>query len=571
MIIFEKLKFKNFLATGEQGIEIDLKNDPTVLVTGKNGAGKSTFLDALTFALFGKAFRKVKLSQLINTVNERECLTEVWFTINTKKYYIKRGIKPSPFEIWVDGELIPQDASVRDYQQVLEESILKLNYSSFKQIVILGAASFVPFMQLPLGQRREIIESLLDILVFSDMNEVLKNRITLLRENILNTRHEIDLKKNEYKLRSGHFTDSEAARKEKLSSLRARLKENEESGTEIVHKIDEIIETLQKLNGEVFDEKSKLIPIIDKLKKFKNQIEVNKRTVANRIKFYMENDHCAHCNQEIEGDHSTGEIEKYKKKLIQYEEGIEQLESQLEGKLAQQSGVANKEENIREMDIEKSKLSTILDSTADIILELEAEIKELDSNTVGAEAKKLIKVLKKDIKGLDKVLTGYLTATNYYTIISGMLKDTGIKTRIIKYYLPIINKTINGYLEKLNFPINFMFDENFNETIKSRFRDDFSYHSFSEGEKSRINLALLFAWREIAIAKNRNATNLIIFDEILDSSMDGQGMGDFMGIIEDICKKSNIFIISHREDSMESKFSKHIAFTKQGNFTVIQK
>ena len=722
MIHFNYLKYKNFLSTGDQYTTIQLDKSITTVVTGTNGAGKSTFIDALVYGLFGKPFRKIRLGQLINNVNETGLEVEVSFTIANKTYKIIRGQKPAKFEIYNNDELIPQPATTADYQDILESDILKLNYKSFTQIIILGSASFVPFMQLKLADRREVIENILDITVFSQMNQLLKVKLKELREEITDTEHKKYITKERYNTKREFLLESEKSYNERIQYINKHidelldnirlceidisvheeyiesLKEEMESykgygdkanqirdqlsgikteiGTlevkfklltdnnnvvdGIIRKIKDCEEEVSSKKNIVDDLKLKLSDIVQKIDEYPDVSEerddlkaivvtlINRINDNNRkIKFYNETNDCSECGQIIHEEFRSdivsklsSEVDVDKVELKNTQERLEKIDTDTEVKaqyikdklsidneILAQEGIIDRLENsiklmrsdiksretadpgemgdlnhyintLRERYIveeesgkeakeKHAKYNEVKDKRSEIIRKLDVdkerhnsyskrlieannELDEMKKAPVCSISENDIEELSNDIKELDNAIVKMKTHGYYFGIVQKLLKDDGLKTKIIKRFLPIINATVNMYLDKFDFPIEFTFDENFNETIQSKHRNDFSYFSFSEGEKARIDLALLFTWRDIALKKSRNATNIIIFDEIFDGSLDGAGIENFMNILGINEEGYNSFIISHKDDTINSRFDRNLDFSRNGHFSKLK-
>ena len=558
----------NLLSTGNKYTEVFLNKSPTTLIIGENGSGKSTILDALCFGLFNKPFRNITKPQLLNSINGKNALVEIEFSIGKKDYKIVRGIKPNKFEIFLNDELLNQDAAARDYQKYLEEHVLKLNYKSFTQIVILGSASFTPFMQLTTNARREIIEDLLDIKVFSTMNEVLKDKASDVKSKIQDAETNITIAKNKAETQQEYIQKLEADREKQVSHLKretanVEIKINEigndiQAHTNIIDsKVVEIddYDTISKRQTKLTNIRTKLL---DKIKRAKDE-----------IKFYEENDTCPTCDQSLSQDVKTEHIEKRSSNILEIEAAIAEADiqaEQIQKRIVEinkiQSEIAKIQKTITELNTEVSVNNKLITK-----LNKEIESANTDNVDIGSEKEKL-KEIAKDILQLsnDK---GELSQEKYYLdVASILLKDTGIKTKIIKQYLPVMNKIINKYLQAMDFFVSFELDESFTETIKSRHRDDFSYASFSEGEKQRIDLALMMAWRSIAKLKNSTNTNLLILDEVFDSSLDNSGADLLYQILNTVDTNTNVFVISHR-DQMFDKFRSVIRFQKVNNFSQI--
>jgi len=569
MILFSKVKWKNFLSTGQVFTEVDLKRNPTTLIVGENGSGKSTILDALTFSLFGKAFRNIKKPQLINSINEQNCITEVEFSIGNKQFLVRRGIKPNIFEIEVDGVMINQDSKARDYQEHLEKNILKLNYKSFTQIVILGNSSFVPFMQLRTNDRRVIIEDLLDIEVFSTMNLLLKNRVSELKQDINSNELERSKTENAIELQEDYISKMKQNNEQLISANQEKIdKSNEDIATYNLQiaDIETRIGALNELVKDFDQQRSKQL----KLEKYRDEIYKNVLKVEKEIKFYEKNTDCPTCKQTIDEDHRECEIKEKRKKKTELDVACEKINVEISTIFELIQEMIETQKSIIDFQSEITKHNASISAINQYIQKVNEEIQTL--NEKGADvtdASKKLKKLKSDQKNLLTLKEQYSNMSSIYDVASVLLKDGGIKTTIIKKYLPIMNKLINKYLASMDFYVSFNLDENFNETIKSRFRDEFTYASFSEGEKMRIDLALLFTWRAIAKLKNSMSTNLLILDEVFDSSLDEDGTSDFLKILHSLGNESNVFVISHKGEVLYDKFKSMIKFEKHKNFSRI--
>jgi DNA repair exonuclease SbcCD ATPase subunit len=567
MILFEKVRYKNILSTGNAWTEVFLNRSKSTLIVGDNGAGKSTMLDALTFALYGKPFRKINKSQLLNSVNNKGLEVEAYFTISGNTYFIKRGIKPVIFEVWKNGELLNQDAAARDYQTYLEDTILKLNYKSFGQVVVLGSSTFVPFMQLKAGERREVIEDLLDIQIFTTMNTLLKERVTANKTEITEIKYQIDLLENKITSSKAH---NESIRKMKQIEV-GKLKEKLREQVEFIEAEQAIVDTLL---DEVADttkgisDKSTVKKKLEELQTLDGELSNRLKSLRKEIAFYEHNDNCPTCKQGIEHDFKTDTVSSNSSKAREIETARKQLghrSLKVEERLTE---ISNTEDAINAKNLEVSEhranRKMALNSCGYIkndLDETEKEVVAIDSSEIKDQEESLVSYHSKQNQLFDD--------KEILSVVSSMLKDGGIKTRIIKQYVPVMNKLIGKYLSAMDFFVQFELDENFNETIKSRFRDEFSYASFSEGEKLRIDLALLFTWRAVSKLRNSVSTNLLIMDEIMDSSLDSSGTEEFLKIIEELSSDSNIFIISHKGDQLFDKFHSVIKFEKVKNFSRI--
>ena len=569
MIQFKKLRWKNFLSTGDSFIEIDLDEYPTSLVIGENGSGKSTMLDALTFSLFSKPFRKVNKTQMINTVNAKGCLAEIEFDIGNKSYMIRRGQKPNLFEIYVNDELLNQDAKVKDYQDRLEKQILKLNYKSFTQIIVLGSSSFQPFMQLPAFHRREVIEDLLDIQIFSIMNQILKERITDNKDELFVNDQTLELNSDKIEIQRKYIQEVKEINNDKIAKTNEFIRKSQEEASDHRRNIEDNKTEAKELLGEVAGYDT-ILAEIKEYEKLASKINNSLEKVQGDIDFFDNNNDCPLCKQGIENEHKLSIMFEKNKMIDEKETGLSVLGNQLTRLSVKRNSMENIKEIISKLDSEAERIGYQVDGTDDYIQKLEDEIKylyEVKKRSYGDDEK--LAVLKVDRERLESKRKRLLTDREYFHLASDLLKDTGIKTKIIKQYLPIMNKLINKYLIAMDSYFNFTLDENFNEQIKSRFRDEFSYDSFSEGEKMRIDLALLFTWRSIAKMKNSANTNLLVLDEVFDSSLDTGGTDEFMKLLHSMGQGINIFVISHKGDTLSDKFENVMKFEKIGNFSKI--
>ena len=569
MILFEKIRWKNFLSTGNQYTEIQLNGHSTTLIVGTNGAGKSTVLDALTFALFNKPFRKISKGQLTNTTNEKDCKVEVEFALSGTSWKVVRGIKPNMFEIWKDGNVMDQFASANDQQRWLEQNVLKMNYKSFTQIVILGSSTFVPFMQLTASNRREVIEDLLDIKIFSSMNNLIKDKIRVVREDIKT----LELKKES-------FTDKVKMQENFIEELEQQSKENIEDKNSRISVLFEEADNYVKINEELENEVhdlSKQQEIVSgataKLRTLgglKGKISNKVSTITQEHKFFTENTVCPTCTQDIEEDFRINKIADAQNKAKELQSGYKELEEAIKKEEEREHHFTKLSKEITSLTHGISKNNTHISGCQRQIRDLESEIQRITDQLANrnTEHEKLATFRDKLKDTYDDLISKKETVT-YYDFSYGLLRDGGVKAEIIKKYLPLINQQVNRYLQMMDFYINFTLDEEFNETVESPIHEDFSYASFSEGEKMRIDLALLFTWREVARFKNSVNTNLLIMDEVFDSSLDGFGTDEFLKIIRYVIKDANIFVISHKT-GMEDKFENHIRFEKVKGFSRIE-
>ena len=569
MIHFKKIRWKNFLSTGNAFTEVQLDRTKSTLIIGDNGAGKSTILDALTFVLFGKPFRTVNKSQLINSVNQSGTVVEIEFSIGFKEYLIKRGIKKNFFEIYQDGNMLNQDASVRDYQEYLEKTILKLNYKSFTQIVILGSSSFVPFMQLKAGDRRAIIEDLLDIEIFSVMNHLLKQKVAQNKEDMGTVDITLGLTKGEKenvefligKLKENKTSQIEANKKD--------IEKHEKAIADYREQIDQILDKNRELNDSISDEKG-VRKEVDKLLDYQKGIEKGIIKCEEDIEFYENTETCETCKQEITEDHRENMIENFHDKMHELSSGLVSLGHKLIGQKSRLDEIEKVTEEYDRNLNEQININSHVSACNQYIKKVSYQMEELSNMEDDIEEhKKELEECKKDIHIYTEEKERLSDQKYLYEIAGNLLKDGGIKAKIIKQYLPIINKYINVHLGKMDFYVSFELDEGFAETIKSRHRDEFTYDSFSEGEKMRIDLALLFTWRAIAKLKNSVNTNLLILDEVFDSSLDTAGTDEFLKILYDLTGNVNVFVISHKGEILYDKFNKTIKFEKHKNFSRI--
>lgn len=569
MIKFKSIEWKNFLSTGNSANKVLLDKQSTTLIVGKNGEGKSTILDALCFSLFGKPFRNINKPQLINSINGKNCLTTIEFDISGKEYKIVRGIKPNVFEIWCNGELVNQDAASKDYQKVLEQQILKLNYKTFTQVVILGSASFVPFMQLPGAQRREVIEDILDIRVFSTMNTLLKQRMQETKDEITRTEAALNLARERVDNQQKTIKILLESRKDAVSAIQKKISDNEVQIGITNESIVLLNQDIGNLKSSIADRKS-VLEDIEKAKTLANKKSHKNTDLDTTISFFSENDTCPQCEQGIPHAHKSSIIEQIKTELEQNERNIEEITTAL-GKLNERLETINSiQEQISDKNIEVSTANQTVTMLNKLNKELMEEIESAknDTGNVDDEKQKLKAMAEEALAALNKK-TELIERKQYEELASNLLRDTGIKTTIIREYLPVMNKLINKYLAAMDFYVHFELDETFNEKIRARHRDEFTYASFSEGEKMRIDLAMLFTWRQIAKMKNSVNTNLLLLDEIFDSSLDVSGTDYFLSLMNAMGDKTNIFVISHKGDQLFDKFRSVIKFEKKNDFSII--
>ena len=567
MIVFTSLKFKNFLSTGNTWTDIKLDKSKSTLIVGQNGAGKSTMLDAIAFGLFGKPHRNINKPQLVNTINNKNCVVEVSFVIGKSQYKIVRGIKPNVFEIWKNGDMINQSSHSKEYQKILEQNILKLNHKSFHQIVVLGSSSFVPFMQLPAQHRRDVIEDLLDINVFSKMNSLLKEKTTTLRDKMKDLSFKFDVESNKITTQKKYISDIKAlnnSEKEKkdirIKKLSTEVKDLQDENANLSQEVEEKQKPLEEELNKVHDKRQSIV-------QYQAQFRQQMSQVVKDSKFYEDNETCPTCSQDISNELRSSKLADSKAKAKELKDAmdhafekstdiqtnIDRITDELTGVRSKQSDIHSNNQAITRIQNEIRNLETELNQTGD----LESAKEELEAMQNIANEFNMSKFQLNDEYA-------------YNNVMSEMLKDTGIKTKIIKQYIPVINKLVNKYLQILDFYVHFDLDESFTETIRSRHRDQFSYDSFSEGEKQRIDLALLFTWRMIAKMKNSISTNLLLLDETFDSSLDHDGVENLMKILHSLDENSNTFIISHKGDILDGKFKDKIEFVKEKNFSKIK-
>ena len=569
MIIFKTLKWKNFLSTGDVWTELDLERHKSTLVVGDNGAGKSTFLDALSYGLYGKPFRRINKPQLINAINRKALEVEVTFQVGKHRYIIKRGMKPNKFEIYQNGKMINQDAAARDYQDYLEKQILKLTHKSFSQIVVLGSSTFVPFMQLSAMHRREVIEDLLDLQIFSIMNNLLKDRITENDENLKKCDNILNIINEKIKLTQEHIADIQADNVKKISDTKLLIKENNAEikalkGLAIgfQDKVDSLTKSINDLNT--------IKDRYEKLKTLRVKLNSKLQDYQNEISFFEDHDNCPTCNQDIDEQFKCDTVKSKEDKLNETTAGIEQLQQELDAAENRISEISNIQAEIQTNQASITEKTWQINNLQNTNQKLAQDIEALsDTKKTKNKDEKQLKKFNDEKEAGERAKISLVNDRNTLSIISFILKDTGIKTRIIKQYVPIMNKLINKYLAAMDFFVQFELDEGFNETIKSRYRDEFSYASFSEGEKMRIDLALLFTWRAVAKIRNSASTNLLIMDEVFDSSLDTAGTDEFLKILNELTSDTNVFIISHKGDQLIDKFNNVVKFEKYKNFSRI--
>ena len=566
MIIFKSVSWKNFLSTGNTPNKVELDGHSTTLIVGKNGEGKSTILDALTFSLFNKPFRDINKNQLVNSINQKNCVVEIEFDIGPIQYRVLRGIKPNIFEIYQNGTIINQDAAVKDYQKVLEQQILKLNYKTFTQVVILGSASFVPFMQLPVWQRREVIEDILDIKVFSTMNTILKEKIAENKEELSAVETEIRIITEQAKAQKSLIDSLQHSKDQNVKVLKDKIETN-------INEINDKTQLVDLMNKDIEELNTKLVTKLDVDKNLDmcktnmNKLQQKMAGVDEHLQFFTQNETCPSCEQGIQHEHKDKIIDKITHEKQELNNGISTLNSAYT-KLSRD--LQDKQDVLNQIQDKNIAISTEINAMNMLIKSnnaLEKEISELSVQGDIDVEKDKIKLLANDALQKNEVKMELVKEKQLQEIAGVLLRDTGIKTTIIREYLPAMNKLINMYLSAMDFFVKFELDESFNEKIKSRFRDEFTYASFSEGEKMRIDLAILFTWRQIAKMKNSVNTNLLLLDEIFDSSLDVAGTDYFLSVMDTLGENTNVFVISHKGDVLLDKFKNNIRFEKTNDFS----
>jgi len=571
MIKFKSVSWKNFLSTGNEKTTVQLDRSPTTLIVGQNGAGKSTLLDALSFALFGKAHRSISKPQLVNSINNKHCVVEVEFATGAHEFKVVRTIKPNTFEIYQNGNMINQSSAARDYQKFLEQNILKLNHKSFHQIVVLGSSSFIPFMQLPGGHRRDVIEDLLDINIFSKMNTILKERSARIKEELKDVNYNLDLMKEKITLQRKYIRDITQMNDEQINSKKDTIASFQTEITEMQSLNNEYSTTIESLQDGLEDKLKSAHNKKQSLMQYQAQFQQQMKTVVKEAKFYETNDKCPTCTQDINESIKSEKLESSKTRAKELQEGMTKVGEQ---HTTIETTITNLNEIAEDVRANTSKIT----SNNRDISRLQEQIGTLNKEIAGltsregdlGQANSELESHSTARESLSEKKLSMLDERSYNEAAGEMLKDGGIKTKVVKEYLPVMNKLINNYLQVLDFFVAFDLDENFTETIRSRHRDTFNYASFSEGEKQRIDLALLFTWRQIARMKNSTSTNLLVLDETFDSSLDHDGVDNLMKILGTLEDDSNVFVISHKGDLLDGKFRSKIEFTKEHNFSKIK-
>ena len=567
MIEFKTIKYQNILSTGNAFTTISLNDQRTTLIVGENGAGKSTILDALSFALYGKPFRKVNKPQLLNSINQKDLLVVLDFNIGRDEYTIRRGIKPNIFEVYKNGTLLNQDGANRDYQSHLEQNILKLNFKSFGQIVVLGSSTFVPFMQLPAAHRREIIEDLLDIQIFTKMNVLLKERITQNKTDLQNIKYQIDLTTDRIASANKHNDSILKMKRADAEKTQSRIQELTEDNNVLLDDVKEMEIAIGDLKKSIGDEKAvnkKYMELVRLDKNLRSKI----KEITKELKFYEDNDECPICKQGIAHDHKETIMGQRHTKISDIDSGLQKMVKELDSVETRKTEIGEVHNRINQHGFDMSAKNATYASNQRNVLSLKSELTDAQKEAESIDTS-TIETLHTELEGFNNDHRDLTVDRETMGVVANLLKDGGIKTQIIRQYVPIINKLINKYLAEMDFFVQFELDEQFNETIRSRFRDEFSYESFSEGEKMRIDLALLFTWRAISKLRNSVSTNLLIMDEVFDGSLDANGTEEFMKILTDITGDSNVFVISHKTDQLIDKFDSTLRFEKVKNFSRI--
>lgn len=564
-ILFKQLKYKNILSTGNSFTVIPLNDKPSTLISGSNGAGKSTLLDALTFALYGKPFRKINKGQLINSINQKDLVVEVTFQIGPNNFNVRRGIKPNFLEIWQNGTIINQDAASRDYQSYLEKNILGLNYKSFNQIVVLGSATYVPFMELPAHSRREIIEDLLDIQVFSTMNNLLKEKVSNNKAEITDNSYQKDLIESKLDSAKEHNKSIRKIREDEVDKIKEKMSlhinkiEDEHEKIELIQtQIEELVQQIQ--------DKASIKKKNDKANSLIQQMQMNLNSYIKELAFYHDHDNCPTCKQGIDHDFKENVVSEKGKKVEELEGGIEECKSKALEYNQRLEEISNIETEISSFNLEIGDHRATIKVAKNALVSYKKELDKAEEEVEAVDTSKLSE-LAENLQLIEDDQTDLYSHKEVLSVVSQMLKDGGIKSKIIRQYVPIMNKLINKYLSAFDLFVDFQIDENFNEVIKSRFRDTFSYASFSEGEKLRITLSIMLAWRTVAKMRNSVSTNLLVLDETLDGAMDGSGVENLIETLHSVNTDDNIFVISHRGDQFGDKFESHLKFSKVKNYS----
>ena len=566
MITFKKLRWKNLLSTGNTFTEIDVDAKDTTLIVGENGAGKSTILDAISFGLYGKPFRKVNKGQLINSINNKAMVVEVEFATGNKHYMVRRGAKPNVFEVYQDGTLINLDANVGDYQEMLDKQILKINHKTFSQIVVLGSASFVPFMQMTAANRREVIEDLLDIQIFTTMNTLLKDKVATNKNDVIEADYKLKGLAEKIELEKKHLEELKQNNDETIAQKQQQVRDLQVQ----IHDANTSIQTIQKdieESSKAISDQDKVRARLEKVQSLSRRLDSRSEKISKETDFFNDHSDCPTCRQGIADDHRQQIVAEANNTLAEIEQGKQALSKELDSITKRLSKISAIGASITEKNKEVSNYNVQVRTWLSFVASIELEIEQLKTNKQIDTNTSRLAELKQELKAALVVRENLGKWRNTLEMASVLLKDTGIKTKIIRQYVPVINKLINKYLASMDFFVNFELNENFEETLKSRFRDEFSYASFSEGEKSRIDLALLFTWRAISKLRNSASTNLLILDEVFDGSLDSQGNEELLKIIKTLTEGNNVFVISHKTDAYIDKFERVLKFEKQKNFS----
>lgn len=571
MIIFQKVRWKNFLSTGNAFTEINFQKSPNTLIIGHNGAGKSTILDALCFGLFGKPFRKINKPQLLNSINQQACVVEIEFAIGKKQYKVIRGIKPNVFEVYLGDKLLDQDAKAKDYQEFLEKFILKINYKSFTQVVILGSASFVPFMQLSPSDRRLIIEDLLDIGIFSSMNGLVKEKMSEIKDLTSKNKYEMDLTSERINFQKQSIEEHKNRSDEEITKKRKEIADSVDQIFTLERDVELIQKHIAVLQSKIADQMS-VQKKSSKLIQLESKLESRIKKIDKEVTFYEEHTDCPTCKQGIGEEFRTEQVSTLSNTKSEVTTALSDINAQIASTSKRIEQIQHSLNHITAHNNEVVKHNSTISAINKFVTKLQREVEELTNHKDSLEEENAkLKELREELGVLVKKQEEMALEKQYYEFAGSLLKDTGIKTKIIRQYLPVMNKLINKYLSAMDFFVNFNINEQFEETIKSRHRDEFSYANFSEGEKMRIDLALLFTWRQIAKLKNSTNTNLLILDEVFDSSLDTVGTEEFLKLIHEMGTDTNVFVISHKGDQLFDKFRSIIKFEKKNNFSQVAK
>jgi DNA repair exonuclease SbcCD ATPase subunit len=564
MIYFKTVRWQNFLSTGNQWTEIQLNKAQSTLIVGENGAGKSTMLDAISFGLYGRPYRNINKPQLVNSITSKRCVVEVEFSLKGKEYLIRRGIKPNVFEIFCDGKLVDQNASVREYQEYLEKNVLKLNHKSFTQIVVIGSANFIPFMQMKVWERRDVIEDLLDIQIFTKMNNLLKEKINKNKDDVVEAKYNTDILEQKIALTKKHMNEIMSMQKSDRDAKEKRIHDLTVKLADLQFTYEGRVNTADQLFKSIQD-KEKVKAKNNKLKDLKNQLDFKVSNIQSSIDFFKDHDECPTCKQDIDEEFKDDHICEQQEKQLEIRDAMDKMTKHFDDVELRLAEITAIQETINGVNQTMMNLNSEMTTTRNNIKEIEASLKEVPT----IQETEDLDVLNGELTQMQTLHESLLLQKERYEIASSLLKDGGIKSKIIKQYVPIINKLMNKYLAAMEFFVQFELDEQFNEKIKSRFRDEFTYDSFSEGEKMRIDLSLLFTWRAVAKLRNSITTNLLIMDEVFDSSLDTTGTDEFLKLITQLTQDTNVFVISHKGDQLFDKFHSNIKFEKVKNFSQI--